>query len=319
MAEWSETAFLFPGQGSQETGMGADMAAAYPAAKAIFEQADEILGFSLSRLCWEDSGGALDDTFNTQPALFVTSIAALKALESIVGPVRPGYMAGHSLGELTALTAAGSLSFEDGLRLVRERGRLMKQAGEQHPGAMAAVLGLSVEAVQDICAAASAETGRPLVLANDNCPGQIVISGDTEALERGMALATEAGAKRAVRLAVSIASHSPLMTPIVDSFRAALDRVSFAPPAVPVIGNVQAAALPGDAAALRDELSAQLISSVQWTESMQVLLSAGVTRFVEVGSKDVLTGLMKRISREGERITLNSAAAIQAFAGTSLA
>lgn len=313
MTDWTTTAFLFPGQGSQEVGMGQTLAATYPAAQTIFEQADDLLGFSLSTLCWEGPAADLTDTYNTQPALYVTGMATLKALEAEVGPMQPAFVAGHSLGELTALTAAGALSFEDGLKLVRERGRLMKLAGEQNPGAMAAILGLSVEAIQSVCELASAETGKTLVLANDNCPGQIVISGDVEAIERGMVLAKEAGAKRVVQLPVSIASHSPLMTPIVENFQTALAQTIFTAPTTPIIGNVSAAALPADPDTIRQELSDQLTSAVRWTESMQVLLDSGISSFVEFGTKDVLSGLMRRINRKSTRITLNSAAKLGEF------
>ena len=313
MSNWATTAWLFPGQGSQGIGMGADVAAAYPAARELFEAADEQLGVRLSELCWQGPEEALNDTFNTQPALFVTSLAILKALEAELGPLTPGYMAGHSLGELTALCAAGAIPFIEGLQLVRERGRLMKQAGEREPGAMAALLGLSAEAVQAVCTQAAQETGQRLVLANDNCPGQIVISGDVAAVERGIALATEAGARMAVRLAVSIASHSPLMASVSAEFQAALDATPCQAPQTPVIGNVSATPL-RSGEAIRAELGAQLTSPVRWTESMQALLQAGVTTFVEIGSKDVLSGLMKRIDRQAARHTLNSAAALGDFA-----
>jgi [acyl-carrier-protein] S-malonyltransferase len=312
MGNWEHTAYIFPGQGSQEIGMGADLAQAYPVALDTFNEADTVLNFPLSRLCWEGPEDILSDTYNTQPALYVTSMAILRSLEAEIGPVKPAFVAGHSLGELTALAASGALSFAEGLKLVRERGRLMKLAGEQNPGAMAALLGLEADTVQTICETASLETGKPLVLANDNCPGQIVISGDIAALQRGMELATEAGARRVVKLAVSIASHSPLMNAISDQFRGALDATSFQAPAVPVIGNVNAAPLQS-VAAIRDELGAQLTSSVRWTESMQVLQTSGVTRFIEIGSKDILSGLLRRIDRDSERITLNNAAALGNF------
>lgn len=292
--------------------MGADIAAAFPAAREVYAAADELLGFSLSTLCWEGPEADLNDTFNTQPALYVTSIAILRALETELGPVTPAYVAGHSLGELTALTAANALPFEDGLRLVRERGRLMKQAGIENPGAMAALLGLSTESVNDVCQRAREETGQQLVLANDNCPGQIVISGHEAALERGMELATEAGAKRAVKLAVSIASHSPLMSSIADQFAQSVATSTLQAPAIPVIGNVTAAVLP-DIAAIQQELTAQLTSSVRWTETMAALQSAGITRYVEIGSKDVLVGLVKRFDRSSERIALNTADGLQRF------
>jgi [acyl-carrier-protein] S-malonyltransferase len=316
MANWTNTAFLFPGQGSQEVGMGASLAASYPAARAIFAQADALLGTNLSTLCWTGPEADLNATFNTQPALYTSSIATLRAMEAALGPIRPALMAGHSLGELTALTAASALPFTDGLRLVQERGRLMHQAGEDQPGAMAAVLGLSAPEIQAVCAQAATETGSPLVLANDNCPGQIVISGAVQALERGMALATAAGAKRVVKLAVSIASHSPLMAPASAQFADAVAAATIFTPTVPVIGNVTAAPLAGPDE-IRAELGAQLTASVRWTESIQFMLEAGITRFVEIGSGEVLSGLVKRIDRTAERITLNSADALAAFVASS--
>lgn len=312
MTDWTQTAFLFPGQGSQVVGMGADIAAAYPAARATFEEADTLLGEPFSKLCWEGPETMLNDTYNTQPALFITSIATLRALEAETGPVQPAFVAGHSLGELTALTAAGAIPFADGLRLVRERGRLMRDAGENHPGAMAAILGLDAARITEICAQAAQETGAALVLANDNCPGQIVISGEVTALERGMALAQEAGAKRAIQLAVSIASHSPLMAPAQAAFASAIDAVEWQAPHIPVIGNVSAAPL-ADLNAIRSELQAQLTSSVRWTESMQYMLDAGITHFIEVGSGEVLSGLTKRINRKAGRSSLNSVDALQSF------
>ena len=312
MADWAHTAFIFPGQGSQEVGMGADLAAQYPTAREVYQNADDLLGFPLSRLCWNGPTEDLDDTLNTQPALYVTGIATLKALQAEIGPVAPAYMAGHSLGELTALAAAGALPFPDGLRLVRERGRLMKQAGDDAPGAMAALLGLPTETVQALCEQASAATGGHLVIANDNCPGQIVVSGDVATLERGLALANAAGARRAVKLAVSIASHSPLMAPVQADFRRALESITFRQPDIPVIGNVTAAPLL-DAEAIRAELGAQLTSAVRWTESIEALQRAGVTRYIEFGPKDVLCGLVRRIDRASTRIALNSVQALQTF------
>lgn len=315
MGDWSQTAFLFPGQGSQEVGMGATFAEAYSVARETFEAADAILGFALSKMCWEGPPEILNDTVNTQPALYVTSIATLRALEAELGQVPAvAFIAGHSLGELTALTAAGSLAFDDGLRLVRERGRLMKQAGETTPGAMAALLGLSIEAVAAICAQVTAEDDGVLVIANDNCPGQVVISGDDSAVERGIALAQDAGAKRAIKLAVSVATHSPLMVAACDPFRKVLADITFQPPRIPVMGNVHAQPLPADADAIRDELVAQLTSPVRWTEGVQAMIAAGITCFVEIGSKDVLSGLVRRIDRKRERFALNSIEALDKFA-----
>jgi [acyl-carrier-protein] S-malonyltransferase len=311
MIDWSTAALVFPGQGSQQVGMGADLARQYPAAARVFEEADAILGFSLSRLCFEGPAASLDETINTQPALYVTGIATLRALESQHGPITPLAAAGHSLGEFTALTAAGALPFEAGVRIVRERGRLMKEAGEKSPGAMAAILGLGIADLRAIVEQASAETGQPVVVANDNCPGQVVISGVAKALDRALALAQECGAKRAVKLAVSVASHSPLMRHASEAFRAALAAVPFEAPRVPIIGNVGAVPLhtPAD---ILNELAAQLTSSVRWTESVQALRALGVKAFVELGPKDVLTGLLKRIDREATGLAINSAEAVAA-------
>lgn len=312
MIDWASTAWLFPGQGSQQVGMGADLAAKYPAAARIYEQADRILGFEFSKLCFEGPAGALDETINTQPALFVTGIATLAALEEIHGQINPMAAAGHSLGEFTALTAVGALPFDAGLKLVRKRGRLMKEAGEKSPGAMAALLGAAIEDVRAICEQASADTGRPVVLANDNCPGQVVISGDEQALDRALALAKERGVKKAVKLAVSVAAHSPLMAHSAEEFRSVLAMTPFESPVVPIIGNVSAAPLRTRNDILT-ELDAQLTSSVRWTESIRALRALGVTTFVELGPKEVLTGLLRRIDREATGIALNSAEAVAAL------
>jgi [acyl-carrier-protein] S-malonyltransferase len=289
--------------------MGADLAARYPAAARIYEQADRILGFEFSKMCFEGPAAALDETINTQPALYVTGIATLAALEEMHGQISPMAAAGHSLGEFTALTAVGALPFDAGLKLVRERGRLMKEAGEKSPGAMAALLGSSIEDVRALCDQASAEVGRPVVLANDNCPGQVVISGDEQALDRALALAKERGIKKTVKLAVSVAAHSPLMAHSAEAFRTALAMTPFETPIVPIVGNVSAAPLRTRNDIL-SELDAQLTSSVRWTESIQALRAMGVRTFVELGPKEVLTGLLKRIDREATGIALNSAEAI---------
>lgn len=309
---WGKTAFVFPGQGSQAVGMGRDLAAAYPSAKAVFDEADSVLGYSLSRLCFEGPEADLSDTAHTQPALYVTSIAALRALESRLPGVKPAAAAGHSLGELTALTAAGALSFADGLRLVRERGRLMKQAGEQSPGAMAALLGAEVEAAQGFCEQARAGTGLPVVVANDNCPGQIVISGDVSALEAALGIAKEAGVRKTVRLDVSIAAHSPLMAVVQDAFRELVAATVFVTPQVPVYGNIRGEPL-ADVAAIRAELGDQLTQPVRWQAGVQAMIAAGVETFVELGSGDVLTKLLRRIDRGKHGVTIHDAASLEAF------
>ena len=295
-------AFFFPGQGSQSLGMGRALAETYEPARRIFQRADEILGFPLSRLMWEGPEEDLNDTVNTQPALFVHSIAALETLSAIRPGLQPDSVSGHSLGELTALVAAGALSFEDGLRLVRRRGELMKRAGERAPGGMAAILGLDIPALEAICADASAE-GEPVQVANDNCPGQVVISGAKPALQRAMEAARAAGARRVVPLAVSIAAHSPLMASAQEEFRAALHATPIAAPKIPVWGNVSAAPLRSPEEILAD-LDAQLVSRVRWTETMQKMLEEGITHFVEIGNGAVLLGLLKRLDRSAKRFPL---------------
>ena len=305
-------AFVFPGQGSQVVGMGKDIADAYPMAAKVFEQADSLLGFKLSELCFEGPQAVLDDTINTQPALYATSIATLRVIEAETD-LKPHYVvAGHSLGEFTALTAADALTFDDGLRLVRERGRLMKEAGEKQPGAMAAILALDVEVVKAICEQATAQVGEPVVLANDNCPGQVVISGEMQALDVALKLAEGAGARRSVRLAVSIAAHSPLMQSAATEFQSLIESTPLNEPQVPIFANVTAQPL-NDVDALRDELNRQLTSTVRWTDSMRGMIDAGVTQFVEIGSGDVLTGMTKRIDRSRERVALNTAEALSQF------
>lgn len=291
------TAFLFPGQGSQTVGMGKALAEQYHVARQTFEEADDALGINLSKLCFDGPEDELTDTINAQPALYTAGIAALRTLyEELDGAFQPAYVAGHSLGELTALTAAGALSFPDGLRLVRRRGELMRAADEHSPGGMTAVLGLSAEDVQEVCERASDAADGVVVLANDNCPGQIVIAGDNDALARAMELASEAGAKRAIRLPISIAAHSPLMARVQSAFREALEDTRFHPPAIPIIGNTQARPLT-TVPEIREELGAQLTSPVRWTESVRHMVADGVTDFVELGSKNVLVGLLKRIDR----------------------
>jgi [acyl-carrier-protein] S-malonyltransferase len=221
-------------------------------------------------------------------------------------------MAGHSLGEITALTAAGAVSFEDGLRLVRARGQAMKAAGEQNPGAMAALLGIDVEKAEALCRSIADEQGGVAVVANDNCPGQVVISGSEAAITELITQAPAHGAKRAVRLAVSIAAHSPLMQPAAESFREALSQVQWSTPEVTVYGNV--AALPLDVRALEDELINQLTNRVRWRETVRNMNAAGTQQFVEIGSRDVLTGLLRRIDRNVRGIAVNSPDTLATFA-----
>jgi [acyl-carrier-protein] S-malonyltransferase len=290
-----QIAFLFPGQGSQYVGMGQGLSEAYPEAGATFDQADKVLGFALSDLCFKGPEEALNDTINTQPAIFVISVALLRALESSRLQA-PSFVAGHSLGEYSALVAAGAMDFAAGLQLVRERGRLMKEAGERSPGGMAAVLGLEAEVVDQVCRQAREETGGVIQVANYNSPGQIVISGDFRARDVAIELAKAKGAKRVVPLAVSIAAHSPLMECIVDEFRQAVEATEFRMPTLPVVANVSAASLEG-VEAIREELVQQLTSPVRWVESVRYMIGQGVTEFVEIGPKDVLKKLMRRIDK----------------------
>jgi [acyl-carrier-protein] S-malonyltransferase len=298
------TAFIFPGQGSQFIGMGKSLAERYPAARAVFAQADDLLGFSLSSLAWEGPEESLNDTINTQPALMVHSIAALRALQELTPGFKPAFVAGHSMGELSALVAAAALPFQDALNLVRRRGELMKRAGTLSPGGMAAILGLDIPTLDEICAQAS-EPGEVVQVANDNCPGQVVISGASAALERALPLARDARARKVVPLAISIAAHSPLMNNAQEDFNRAVDAAPIQDPTRPIIGNVNARPLTS-AAQIKADLQAQLTSRVRWTESIQYILSQGVNTFVEIGSGSVLAGLIKRIDRETNTLSVGA-------------
>ncbi len=283
----------------------------YPAAAAAMAEADEVLGFGLSHLCFHGPDEVLTDTINAQPALLATSVAALRAVQAELPDLpAPVWAAGHSMGEYSALVAAGSLTYADALHLVRERGRLMQQAGHQAPGGMAALLGLDAPEVAVLCATAAGQTGGVVQVANDNCPGQTVISGDDLSLEAAMELARQAGAKKVVRLAVSIAAHSPLMAPAADALRHAIDATPIRDPQIPVIGNVHALPL-RTADAVRADLAGQLTAAVRWTDSMRLLAAEGVTLVLELGSGDVLANLMKRIERSVERLAVGDPAGIE--------
>ncbi len=286
-------------------GMGKDLAAAYPQAADTFAQADAILGLPIAKIAWEGPEEDLNDTLNTQPALLVHSVAALRVLQALQPGVKPAFVAGHSMGELSALVACQSLPFEDALRLARERGRLMKEAGTLNPGGMAAILGLDIPTLEKICAEASGEN-EIVQVANDNCPGQVVISGASNALDRAVAAAQQAGARRAMRLAVSIAAHSPLMVHAQDAFNRAVNQAPFTQPALPLVGNVTASPL-RTAQAIQADLQGQLNSRVRWTESVQWMASQGVNTFIELGTGSVLVGLIKRISRESSGLTAGTA------------
>ncbi len=309
----SQIALLFPGQGSQQVGMGRDLYERFPEARNVFDEADHILEFSLSRLCFEGPKDRLDDTLNTQPALFTVSLALWRVLSAHGNVPDVSFAAGHSMGEYSALAVAGALSFSGGLRLVRERGRLMKQAGEQNPGGMAAILGLDDDLVANICGQASAQADGPGVqVANYNCPGQAVISGGKTAVREAGELAGRHGARRVIPLDVSIAAHSSLMSPIVASFAEAVQHADVATPAIPVMANITAQPLQ-DVDSLRRELVGQLTSSVQWTRSVQEMIARGATTFVEIGPGDVLRGLVRRIDRSATCISVNDGNGVEAF------
>ncbi len=313
MLDQATIAFLFPGQGSQEVGMGAELAKRYRIASQTFEEADDLLGFSLSRLCFEGPQETLTETSHAQPALYVAGVAALRTLYEELGEsFKPAYVAGHSLGELTALTAAGSLTFPEGVKLVRRRGKLMRDAGQHSPGGMSALLGLNVVKAEEVCAEAQETTGGVVVVANDNCPGQIVIAGDEETLALATENASKAGAKRVVRLPVSIAAHTPLMAHAQEEFSKALKETHFQEPIIPIIGNTQAKPLT-TAKEIRAELSAQLTTPVRWTESVRTMLDAGATTFFELGSKSVLIGLLKRIDRNAAGYVIDALEGLEAL------
>lgn len=308
----SSTAWVFPGQGSQQVGMGLDLAEAYPQVRQLYDEADAILGLSLSSLCFQGPAEVLDDTLNTQPGLFVTSLATLRALQVEGRLPSPAMVAGHSMGELTALVSAGAMDFADGLRLVRERGRLMKLAGEQSPGGMAAVLKMDDADVEKACRQASEETGQPVQIANYNSPGQVVISGDDDALARAVELLRQWGARRIIPLAVSIAAHSPLMASVVNDYRAAVEATPFRAPEVPVVANISARPL-ASADEIRDELAGQLTWPVRWTASIQWMIEQGATRFVEIGPKDVLSKLVGRIDGSVQIVSIGDVAGVHGF------
>ncbi|HKW79331.1 MAG TPA: ACP S-malonyltransferase [Candidatus Limnocylindria bacterium] len=301
-------AWVFPGQGSQKTGMGKELAGRFPSARRTFDEANEALGFDLARLCFDGPDDELQRTANAQPALLATSVAALAAAREALGDLAsPRFVAGHSLGEFTALVSAGVLAFADALRLVRRRGELMQAADPS--GGMAAVIGLDAAAVERAVAA----TG--CVVANDNAPGQVVVSGPRAALEQASAVLSGAGAKRVMPLRVSAAFHSPTMRPVGDALAAAMSRLPFRDAHVPVVSNVDAEPHT-QATEFPSLLAAQTYSPVRWVASVRRMERGGVARFVEFGEGAVLAGLVRRIAPEaqaaavGDPRSLEEAAAV---------
>ena len=315
-----KTALVFPGQGSQTVGMGKALADAFPVAARVFEEVDAALGEKLSKLIFEGPEAELTLTANAQPALMATSLAALRALEAEAGfdlARDAAYVAGHSLGEYSALCAAGALTLADTAKLLRLRGTAMQQAVPAGEGAMAAILGLDFEKVSLIAHEAARDlylTGAICEAANDNGGGQVVISGTKAAVERAMELAKLAGAKRALPLAVSAPFHCSLMTPAAEAMARALAGTAIVAPRVPLIANVSASAVT-DPALIRENLVKQVTGAVRWRESVAYMAGQGVTRFVEVGAGKVLAGLVKRIAEGTSALSIGTPADVEAFKG----
>jgi [acyl-carrier-protein] S-malonyltransferase len=303
-----KTAFVFPGQGAQAVGMGADAREQHAGAAACFREADEVLGYALSELIMSGPEEELRLTYHTQPALLTTSCAYLRMLDE--SGIRPDYVAGHSLGEYSALVCAGVMSFRDAVRTVRLRGEFMDQAVPAGQGAMAAVLGAERDALAELCAKVSAETGA-VEMANVNCPGQIVVSGTVQGVQAIIEQGREIGAKRVIPLEVSGPFHSSLMKPAAERLQAALANVEMRDAQVPVIANVTARPVT-DADEVRRLLVDQVVKPVLWEDSVRWLLSQGVDTFVEIGSGSVLSGLIRKIDRSANVLAVNSCEAVQA-------
>jgi len=335
----TKVAFLFPGQGSQAVGMGADVFAVSPTAKHVFEAVDEALGIPLSVLCFQGPEETLRETINAQPAIVTVSLAILAAFQEALTlptphtpawtyPLAPSYTAGHSVGEYSALVASGALDLKQAALLVRERGRLMHTEGTACPGGMAAIIGMDDESLRTVCYDATQQvqqerageqpkgtiTTHPglgqVAVANYNAPGQIVISGEQSALTRASELAKERGAKRVIPLAVSGAFHSPVMQPAATGLAQAVDAADVHDATIPVIGNIEGTALV-TAHDIRQELTQQIASSVQWVHTIEYMVNAGVTVFIEIGPGQTLTGMVKRIAKGVTTLTIGTSAEIE--------
>ncbi len=301
-----DTAYIFPGQGSQYVGMAHDLVANYPVAKATFDEADAALGTYLSQLCFSGPDNVLTETINAQPAILTHSIAALRVIQSLDPDAAFSFVAGHSLGEYSALVAADVMDFADGVRLLRERGRVMKAAGDANPGMMAAILGLDLPVVEEVCRDSGAQ------ISNHNAPGQLGISGSKADMERAITLAKERGARRVVPLAISIAAHSRWMERAAQEFNRAVQDTPMREPKFPVISNVTALPI-GSVDEIRHELVTQLTVPVQWVKSVEYMVERSVTHFVEVGPKDVLAGLVRRINKDVHAVSIGDVASVKAF------